>query len=52
MSLPHSRAAVAELKRGAPEIAVESTRVLMRFENLADMERYLEGLRKAGLPEK
>jgi len=49
--LEEGRAAVAELKRVAPDITVETTRVQMPFENPADQERSLECLRKVGLPE-
>jgi hypothetical protein len=49
--MEEGRTAVAELKRVAPDITVETTRVQMPFENPADQERYLEGLRKVSLPE-
>jgi hypothetical protein len=49
--IEEGRAAVAELKRGATEMRIESNRTQMPFENPADLERCLEGLRKAGLPE-
>ena len=42
---------MTELSRVASDVTIETTRVRMAFENPADLERYLEGLRKTGLPE-
>jgi adenylate cyclase len=49
--IEEGRAAVAELRRVAPEMTIKSTRAQVPWKDPADMERYLEGLRKAGLPE-
>ncbi len=46
-----SRAAVAELRGVAPDITIEMTRTQVPCKYPADMERYLDGLRKACLPE-
>jgi len=50
--IEEGRAAVAEPRRVAPEMTIESTRAQVPWKDPADMERYLEGLRKTGLPEK
>ena len=44
-----ARAAIAELKRVAPDITIETTRQQLPLEDPANMERYLDRLRKAGL---
>ena len=49
--IEEARAAIAELKRVAPDITIETTRSQVPWQDPADMERYLDGLRKAGLPE-
>jgi len=50
--IEEGRAAVAELRRVAPEMTIESTRAQVPWKDPADMERYLDGLRKAGLPQR
>ena len=47
-----ARAEVAELLRISPRASLEDQRERMPFKDQAVLERYLEGLRKAGLPEK
>ena len=43
---------VAETLRISPHASMEGQRERMPFKDQAVLERYLEGLRKAGLPEK
>jgi adenylate cyclase len=49
--IEEGRAAVAELRRVAPDITIETTRAQVPWGNSNDMDCYLEGLRKSGLPE-
>ncbi len=46
-----ARAALAEMLRLSPGITVKATREQIPYKDPADLERYLDGLRKAGLPE-
>ena len=46
-----ARAEVAEMLRISPGVSLEGQRERMCFKDQAVFERYLEGLRKAGLPE-
>ncbi len=46
-----ARAEVAEMLRISPRASLESQRERMPFKDQAVSERYLESLRKAGLPE-
>ncbi len=46
-----AQARVAEVLRNSPDASIESQRERMPFKDQAVLERYLEGLRKAGLPE-
>jgi hypothetical protein len=50
--IEEGRAALADLRRVAPDITIHSARAQMPFENPSDLERYLEGLRKMGLPQR
>ncbi len=47
-----ARAEVAEILRISPRASMEGQRERMPFKDQAVLERHLEGLRKAGLPEK
>ena len=47
-----ARAEVAEVLRISPRASLEGQRERMPFKDQAVLERHLEGLRKAGLPEK
>ena len=49
--IEEARAAIAELRRVAPDITIETTRAQFPCEDPAIMDRYLDGLRKAGLRE-
>jgi Flp pilus assembly protein TadD len=49
--LEEGRAAVTKLSRLAPDMTIETTRAQVPWKDPADMERYLDGLRKAGLSE-
>ncbi len=46
-----ARAYVAELQRGHPDTLLGQVGLTERFKDPADLERLLDGLRKAGLPE-
>jgi TolB-like protein len=46
-----ARACVAELQRGHPDTSLGQVGLTERFKDPADLERLLDGLRKAGLPE-
>jgi adenylate cyclase len=50
--LEEARAQAAEVLRINPKFCVEERAKMGLYKNQADLERYLEGLRKAGLPEK
>jgi tetratricopeptide (TPR) repeat protein len=47
-----AQAEVAEILRISPHASIEDQRERMPFKDPAVLERILEGLRKAGLPEK
>ncbi|UCH49290.1 MAG: tetratricopeptide repeat protein [Betaproteobacteria bacterium] len=49
--LEEAGAAVAQLRRVAPDITIESTRAQLPWSDAAVAERYLDGLRKGRLPE-
>ncbi|MCP4316036.1 MAG: tetratricopeptide repeat protein [Hyphomicrobiales bacterium] len=49
--LSQARTAVRKLLAAAPHSTLGYVRKLRIFKNQADMDRYLDGLRKAGLPE-
>lgn len=49
--IEEARAAIAELGQVAPDITIETTRAQLPWQDPGDTERYLDGLRKAGLPE-
>ncbi len=51
-NLPEARAAYEHLNRLAPGVTIETTLRGMPFAHPADAQRYAEGLRKAGMPEK
>ncbi len=47
-----ARAEVAEILRISPRVSMEGQRERMPFKDQAVLERFLDGLRKAELPEK
>jgi len=47
-----ARAQAAEVLRINPKFSVEGYGKTLQYKNQADLDRFLEGLRKAGLPEK
>ena len=47
-----ARAQAAEVLRVDPKFSLERYSKTLRYKNLADKERYIDALRKAGLPEK
>ena len=47
-----ARAQAEEVLRINPKISLEERVKVLQYKNLADVDRYLEGLRKAGIPEK
>ena len=47
--LEEARAEVAEVLRLNPNVSLESSKQNMPYKDPADLERYLDGLRKAGL---
>jgi adenylate cyclase len=49
--LEEARAQAAEVLRINPEFSVKQRARTLPYKNQADLERYLDGLRKAGLPE-
>jgi adenylate cyclase len=49
--LVEARAALAECRRQMPGLTVRDQRLVRPFRRLADQERFLDGLRKAGLAE-
>lgn len=50
-NLSEARNAIERFRKFVPSASIEGTRSRLPFKNDADMERYLDGLRKAGLPE-
>jgi adenylate cyclase len=51
--LDEARAAAAEILRIDPKYTIDGTqRQLALFKRTEDIERFLDGLRKAGLPQK
>lgn len=49
--LDEARAAIGKVLEAAPHTTLGYVRQIPMFKNQSDMERYLDGLRKAGLPE-
>ncbi len=49
--IDEARAALAERLRASPGLTVDAVRSRLPWKHHADMERFLDGLRKAGLPE-
>jgi TolB-like protein len=49
--IEEARAALGEVLRRLPDATISGLRIQLPFKNPADLERYMDGLRKAGLPE-
>ncbi len=47
--IDEAQAALADLRRLMPGVTIETTRAQVPWKRAADMERYLDGLRKAGM---
>jgi len=47
--LPEARAAYEEFRRAVPGVTLEATKTQVAWGSPADLERYLDGLRKAGM---
>lgn len=49
--LAEAKTAIERLRQYVPDASIDGTRRQMPFKNDADSERYLDGLRRAGLSE-
>jgi hypothetical protein len=49
--LDEARAEVAAIRKLDPTVCLKLYRERLHFEKLEDLEHYIDGLRKAGLPE-
>ena len=49
--LDEARAEIAEILKLDPSVCLALYRQRLRYEKIEDLEHYLDGLRKAGLPE-